>query len=238
MYRVSLRDFEGPLDLLLFFIRRDELDIYDIPIARIADEFQEHVKGIDGIDLDGAADFIYMAALLISIKARMLLPAQGGEEEDEPLDPRQELVERLLEYIRYKEAAGELMDRHEHRAQQFTRPQAATEIPRNEEITLQVSLYDLIASLGRILRVLPEEPVHTIVRLEYSIEEQQDFVLSRLADTRTGFRTLITEQTKSFVIATFLAVMELARQGKIWIELDRSRSTFFLKLRKPTSEAG
>ena len=108
MYRIRLQEFEGPLDLLLFFIQRDELDIYDIPIAQITDEFLGYVRLIEEIDLDGVADFIYMAALLIHIKARMLLPRPDLDEEGEPIDPRQELVERLLEYVRYKEAAEEL----------------------------------------------------------------------------------------------------------------------------------
>ena len=108
MHRVHLRDFEGPLDLLLFFIRRDEVDVYDIPIARIADEYLEAVRLMQRLDLDEAAEFIYTAALLIQIKARMLLPRPPAEDGEEPEDPRAELVQRLLEYIQYREAGAQI----------------------------------------------------------------------------------------------------------------------------------
>ena len=125
MYRIQLKDFEGPLDLLLFLIRRDELDIFDIPIAAITHEYLEYVRVLEDIDLDGAADFIYMAALLIGIKARMLLPSPETDDESEALDPRQELVERLLEYRRYKEAAEKLGTLSEERSMLFTRGKAS-----------------------------------------------------------------------------------------------------------------
>ncbi|MFV1981442.1 MAG: ScpA family protein [Rhodothermia bacterium] len=121
MYQVRLSDFEGPLDLLLFFIQRDELDVYDIPIAQIADEFLDYVRVMDEIDLDGAGEFIYMAALLISIKARMLLPRTNRDGDEEILDPRKELVERLVEYVRFKDAAEQLGDTWEVRSKLFVR---------------------------------------------------------------------------------------------------------------------
>src|SRR5690625_568104 len=110
MYRVHIEDFEGPLDLLLFFIRRDELDIFNIPIARSADEYLSYVRVLEQVDLDAVGEFLYMAAMLINIKARMLLPTPELDEEGEPIDPRRELVERLLEYVRFKEASQRLTE--------------------------------------------------------------------------------------------------------------------------------
>ncbi|GIV59115.1 MAG: segregation and condensation protein A [Rhodothermaceae bacterium] len=220
MYRVHLQQFEGPLDLLLFFIRRDELDIYDIPIAQIADEFLAYVRLLEEIDLDGVGDFLYMAALLIGIKARMLLPSPEVDEEGEPLDPRRELVERLLEYIRFKEAAQALAGRHEVRAELFTRGRAAEvrdgERPDPSEALLENSVYDLVSALRRILTRPSEEPVHQVRREEYTIEEQSAFVLAQVfSGQRVSFVRLVAGRTRAFIIATFLAVLELARQGHL-----------------------
>lgn len=242
MYRVQLQDFEGPLDLLLFFIRRDELDIYDIPIAQITDEFLAYVRVLEQIDLDGVGDFIYMAALLISIKARMLLPTPEVDEEGEPIDPRRELVERLLEYIRYKEAAGQLAAEEARRAEQYTRGDAAWEEERlyeDGEVLIDASVFDLISALRRVLTEAPEEePVHAVQRIEYSVEEQQVFVLARLggAAARCGFAELVRARSKPFVIATFLAILELARQGRIWILFGETSEDFRLALREEEPE--
>ncbi|HEX7069738.1 MAG TPA: segregation/condensation protein A, partial [Rhodothermales bacterium] len=165
MYRVHLQDFEGPMDLLLYFIRRDEIDIHDIPISRIANEFLEYVRVLEEIDLDGVGDFIYMAAVLINIKARVLLPSDEVDEEGEPIDPRRELVERLLEYIRFKEASDSLEAQHEARSELFTRtapPTEAAELMAGHEVALDVSVFDLVSALRRILTEADAEPVHEI----------------------------------------------------------------------------
>lgn len=238
MYRVRLDQFEGPLDLLLFFIQRDELDIYDIPIARITDEFLAYVRLLEQVDLDGAGEFIYVAALLISIKARLLLPGPELDEEGEPVDPRAELVERLLEYVRFKEASGQLEARHEARAGLFTRGEASAEaakdtVPEPEQ-RLDASLFDLVAALRRILTEAPPEPVHAVVRLEYSVEEQRAFVLERLHQgERLRFGELVGQRSKPFVIATFLAVLELARLGAVQLALAPAALDFYLTRRLP-----
>ncbi len=219
MYRVHLQQFEGPLDLLLFFIRRDELDVYDIPIAQIADEFLAYVRVLEKIDLDGVGDFLYMAALLIHIKARMLLPSQEVDEEGEPIDPRRELVERLLEYVRFKEASQALAERLEDRAGRFTRGRASSEFVEGEpepDEEMEHSVFDLISALRRVLTEAAEEPVHTVAPEEYSVEEQSAYVLGRiLVGARQSFAGLVRGRTKPFIIATFLAVLELARQGEV-----------------------
>jgi segregation and condensation protein A len=220
MYRVRLDQFEGPLDLLLFFIRRDELDVYDIPIARITDEYLAYVRLLEQIDLDGAADFIYMAALLIQIKARMLLPGPERGEDGEPVDPRKELVERLVEYMRYKEAATVLEGRWDARHRHFGRG-AAAELPRraeDAEVTYRVSLFDLISVLHAVLgrtRNADDAPRHTPRRYAYTIEDQRRYVLDRLAAGPASFTALVADRPKPFVIVTFLAVLDLLRQQAV-----------------------
>ena len=221
MYRVQLQNFEGPLDLLLFFIRRDELDIYDIPVARITDEYLDYVRLLEEVDLDGVGDFIYMAAILIGIKARMLLPRPELDDEGEPIDPRAELVQRLLEYMRYKEAAGHLEDRFEIRAEQFVRGAASDvrgAVEDDLEPSYRVSVFDLISVLQRVLDEAPDDAVlHPVLRYDFTVEEQQAYVLQRIRSGKTSFVQLVREQPKAFVITTFLAILELVQRRAVRI---------------------
>jgi segregation and condensation protein A len=239
MYRVELQEFEGPMDLLLFFIKRDEIDVYDIPIARIADEYLAYVRVLEEIDLDGVGDFIYMAALLINIKARMLLPSTETDEEGEEVDPRRELVERLLEYVRFKEAADQLATRRERRREHFTRGDAADDRERAEEdhdVEVDASVYDLVEALGTMLEEEEEEetePIHEVEPIEHSVEDQQRYVLDRLeTDPQVSFRELVKQQSKGFIIATFLAVLELARQHYLRLQLRDGQSDFVVEERE------
>lgn len=236
MYRIRLDEFEGPLDLLLFFIRRDELDVFDIPISRIADEFLGYVRVMKQIDLDGVGDFIYMAAVLISIKARMLLPRQDADEEEgDEIDPRRELVERLLEYVRFKEASDELGRRHERRGRRFVRGAASDVHGRfvfdEPELQLELTVIDLIEALRPLLTDEPEtaQPTHEIVREEYSVEEQQQFVLDRiLSEPMISFHDLVRQRSKAFIVATFLAVLEMARQRLVTLSFAAAGRDFFV----------
>lgn len=242
MYRVELEQFEGPMDLLLFFIKRDEIDIYDIPIARIADEYLAYVRVMEEIDLDGVGDFIYMAALLINIKARMLLPSQEADEEGESVDPRRELVERLLEYVRFKEAADQLSTRQEQRREHFVRGDASEDRDRVEEsheVEVDASVFELVEALGRVLEADEEdeeEPVHEVEPIEYTIEEQQRYVIQRLRrESQVSFRSLIRGESRGFVIATFLALLELARQQHLRLHVADRASDFSVEARDDTS---
>ncbi len=235
MYRIHLQDFEGPLDLLLFFIHRDELDIFDIPIARIADEYLEYVRLIEEIDLDGVADFIYMAALLINIKVRMLLPRPELDEEGEPIDPRRELVERLLEYMRYKEAAEGLDVIHQQRANLFTRGEASDLQEQFEETApetlVNTTLFDLISALRRVLTEAPAVPVFELEAATYSIEEQRGYVLERLSRQQPiAFIELARHWDKGFIIATFLAILEMAQRGFVRLTPTESADDFYVDL--------
>lgn len=247
MFRVTLDQFEGPLDLLLFFVRRDELDIQDIPIGRIADEYLETVRSLDalardgrpggdGLDLDAAADFIYTAALLIQIKTRMLMPRAETGEDGEPIDPRAELVERLLEYVRFKEAAETLGGRFEARQRLFHRRQNERErFAETAETTFRVTLFDLMQALGTALaRSTPAEPErHAVEREAFALDVQRAFVLARLASGASSFTRLIAGEGRAFVITTFLAVLDLAQRQLIHLVFGASPEDFALELAPP-----
>lgn len=232
MYRVNLDDFEGPLDLLLFFIRRDELDVFNIPIAHIADEYLEHVRLMQRVDLDVVGEFLYMAAMLINIKARMLLPKPELDDEGEPIDPRRELVERLLEYIRFKEASGQIASLKEARDRHATRGLAGFEHASQDagqEIEIRATMFDLVSAMRRLLATVPHDLVHALDRETYTIEEQADFLRESLAlHGRCSFVELMEARSRTFIIAAFLATLELARSGEIDILVGETPTDFYL----------
>lgn len=241
MYEVRLSDFEGPLDLLLFFIQRDELDIYDIPIARITDEYLSYVRLLDEIDLDGAGEFIYMAALLISIKARMLLPRPTMDGNDEIVDPRKELVDRLLEYVRYKDVADRLGYALDTRSQLYTRDEAdAGEIGTTDdsEAIYDVSVFHLVSALQRVLERAKDEPTHLVRATDYSVEEQREWLETNVTgEDPVSFSEIVSDRSKRFVIATFLAILELVREGRIQLLLGASGEDFYLSAKR-VAESG
>jgi len=228
------------MDLLLFFIKRDEIDVYDIPIARIADEYLAYVRVLEEIDLDGVGDFVYMAALLINIKARMLLPSSEDGDEGEDVDPRRELVERLLKYVRFKEAANQLDVERQDRQTHFTRGDASAvreDVEENEDVAIDNSVYDLVEALGQMLDTAAAEEegeaLHEVEPIQHSVEEQQRFVLDQIqAAHRVSFRSLVGNRSKGFMIATFLAILELTRQHYLKIEFAESSTDFFVSSRE------
>ena len=240
MYKVRLQQFEGPLDLLLFFLRRDELDIHDIPISSIADEFLQYVKYMEEVDLDGVGDFLYMAAVLISIKARMLLPSQELDEEGEPIDPRQELVERLLEYVRYKEATENLEEKFAERSLRFNRGAASSQDALKETVQeelVEATVFDLITALKRVLTAAPDEIYHEIKTESYTLQEQRAFLKSTLTvGEKASFVQIVTGHTKPFIITTFLSILEMARLQEIDIFISSDASDFFVRLTGITAE--
>ena len=167
-YKVKLEVFEGPLDLLLYLIKKNEIDIYDIPIAEITEQYLEYLELMRMLDLNIAGEFLVMAAKLIHIKSKILLPPEEKEvlpEEEE--DPREELVRRLLEYKRFKEVAGVLQDLEGQRKKMFTR--ATSVEPGSEEKFFEASLFDLITALTRVLKDVPKEVFQEIVRDEFTV---------------------------------------------------------------------
>ena len=215
MYAVTLPRFEGPLDLLLFFVQRDEIDIFDIPIARVTDEFLAYVRALSEVDLDGAAEFIYFAALLISIKARALLPAPPTDEATEPEDPRRELAERLLEYVRFKEAARRLATLADARALHRTRPGVA-EAVAIPETAAPLTLADLVHGLRRVLVVPPEPVRHEVRPVRVTVAQALRQLFDQLVrQARVTFGGFVQGRTRPFVVAAFLGVLEGVRRGRL-----------------------
>ena len=215
-YVVKLEQFEGPLDLLLYLIQREEMDIYDIPIARITAQYLQHIEMMERLDLNIAGEFLVMAATLLRIKARMLLPVQRpGEDTDE--DPRAELVQRLLEYKRFKEAAQRL-EAHEHeRLRTYTRPLDATLLEEarqhGDEEIFEVNVPQLLKALQGVLRRFETVVTHEVVLETVSLEERTAWLRARLQDTtRLRFGEVFdSARTRLEVIVTFMALLELIK---------------------------
>ena len=225
-YRVRLPIFEGPLDLLIFFIKRDEIDIYDIPIAKITQDFLDYLNLLTALNLVLAGDFMVIAATLMRIKAKMLLPPTPGDEEEDIEDPRRELVEMLIEYKRFKEAAGELRDIEEDQIKMFPRTLSMEGVyggPTIEDSLTDVTLYDLLETVKRILADMPEEQTHDVQTISNTIEEQMGIIEGFFGERKEYTFTELAKTIKNrvVVILTFLALLELMRSTRITISQDK-----------------
>ncbi|MCR9133016.1 MAG: segregation/condensation protein A [bacterium] len=243
MYRVQLNNFEGPLDLLLFFIKRDELDIYDIPISYITEQFLEFIQLMEELDLDVASEFVLMASMLMSIKAKMMLPREEGEdaEEIDETDPRYELVQRLLEYKRYKEMAEKMADIDEETRKKYTRGfYDADQVDKRAtgEALKDVTMFDLIGAFRKVLSDIERKNiVHKVEKVKATIEQQSEFVLLTLQNRgRQNFRELCQNiHSRVIVVVTFLAVLEMIKEQQINLYLGEDPTDFYLDL-KPVDE--
>lgn len=215
-YNVKLEVFEGPLDLLLYLIKRDEIDIYDIPIEHITKQYLQYMEAFQVLDLDVAGEFVVMAAHLIYIKSRSLLPVQERTPEDgeeEPADPRWELVRQLLEYKKFKDAAASLGQLEAAQEAHFHRVPVAPEFIGERPIS-EVSVFDLINAFQKILkRVNKVENLREIFEENYTVSDKIDFVLRKvLGDQMVTFSSLFGETaSRAEIVVTFLAVLELIR---------------------------
>lgn len=233
-YQVKLPLFEGPLDLLLFLIQRDEMDIYDIPIARITEEYLEYLRLMRLLQLNVAADFLVMAATLMSLKSQMLLPHSAQADDFIQEDPGRELANRLLEYRLFKAAAQKLECKEDKTALLYTRPGEFqwAGVEQGQEDLLEVSLYDLLIAFKRIVEKESEVDIHEVALEEITVKERFDYVLNTLARReKVPFVELIrSDPRKTAMVVTFLAILELIRAqlvsvkqqrafGQIWIYL-------------------
>ena len=242
MYRVHLKNFEGPLDLLLFFIKRDELDIYDIPISYITGQYLEYMHLMEELDLEIASEFILMASMLMAIKAKMMLPRENDEflELDES-DPRYELVQSLLEYKRYKEMSVKMADIDEEARKRYLRgyPDADNvEQQATGEALKDVTLFDLISAFRKVLTDIERSKiVHRVSKVETTIEEQVMFVLDVL--TRNGRQSFTeicqTITNRVVIVVTFLAILEMIKEQQINLFIEEAPTDFYVAL-KPVSE--
>ena len=220
--RILLPLFEGPLDLLLYLIRRDKIDIHDIPIAPITRQYMEYLDLMKELNLDIAGDFMVMAATLIHIKSKMLVPIEpteaSGDEEVE--DPREALVQRLLEFQRYKEAAGVLHQKGQIRAATWTRPEGAvTLVDDSGEEMLEAGLFDLIAAFKELLERRKTLLAHEVAPEGKSVEERMGELLGliRIGESLDFLDLFASLETKLDMIVTFLALLELIRLKRVKI---------------------
>lgn len=222
MYKIKLPNFEGPFDLLLYFIQRDELNIYDIPIAKITEEFFTYIKIMQQFDIELAGEFIVMASHLMYIKTQMLLPRPKTNEDGEEIeDPRTQLVERLLEYKQIKEASEEISEMHSNNKYTFYRRlfEADLEEAKSQADYKNASLFDLIKAFNRVIDRSKEKNLRHVVDVEpITIEEKSNEILSRLnKKKRISFFSLCENIIKIEVIVTFLSLLELIKQKRIFI---------------------
>jgi segregation and condensation protein A len=216
---VRLARFEGPLDLLLHLIQRDEIDIYDIPIAHITQQYLAYLELMRALDLEVAGEFLVMAATLMRIKAKMLLPLpQAGEEEEEG-DPREELVQRLVEYRQFKEAAETLKGREAERRLLFERGLVPGEDELGPAPLAPATLFDLLDALHRVWARLPEQTVYEVTGEVYDVEDKIALIARTVAENgEASFRELLERcRARAEMIVTFMALLELIKMGQVTI---------------------
>jgi segregation and condensation protein A len=220
LYTVRLEMFEGPLDLLLHLIHKNELDITNVPIALITEQYLEYLKLIKVLNLDIAGEYLLMASTLLYIKSKTLLPPSSEEGEEEGEDPRAELVRRLLEYQKYKEAASELEKRPMLDRDVFLRLTPMESEDVGEEERVEVSLFELVEAFRKILERVKTEAFHEVVLDRLSVEEKVQEILSLLQREKRSmaFHLLFPEQaSRRVIIITFLAILELVKMKLVRI---------------------
>ncbi|MBU0570977.1 MAG: segregation/condensation protein A [Candidatus Omnitrophica bacterium] len=220
-YKVKLNFFEGPLDLLLFLIKKERIDVYDIPISRITEQYLAYMELLQLLDLDIAGEFLVMAATLMHIKSRMLLPPDESQEDEVgEEDPRDELVRKLLEYKKYKEAASCLQEMRDASKEIFLR----TGKDGNEKIFaeengdyFEASLFDLISAFRKVLKDIPKHTFHNVIKDKVTVADKIHAIYHILAEQeKVFFSALFTGAAdKDEVIATFLAVLELIKMREV-----------------------
>jgi segregation and condensation protein A len=213
--RFQLDFFEGPLDLLLHLVKKNEVDVHDIPIALITDQYLAYLSLFEQLNLDLAGEYLVMAATLMQIKSRLLLPPAEGEDEEEE-DPRSELVQQLEEYQRFRAAAGQLGDRDILDRDVFRR---APEEPEDEVRKLpplrELALADLLDALREVLKRLPEETAHEIVNERIPIADRIPLILERLREGDVEFGSLFDYSSRRELVSTFLALLELVKMRAV-----------------------
>ena len=220
-YKLRLDIFEGPLDLLLYLIKKDDIDICDIPIASITDQYLEYIGMMKMMDLDVIGDFLVMAATLMQIKSRMLLPPDPSQVEEEEVDPRDELVKRLQEYKVFKEIAEKLKEKESFRQDLFGRnvDEALTKEMKEDakEVYFEASLFDLINAFTKALRKFKEETVYQVNKEEFTVEQKIHEILHLLLEKENILLTdlFIKAKSKMEIIVTFMSILELIRLREI-----------------------
>ncbi|NBI06610.1 segregation and condensation protein A [Senegalia massiliensis] len=224
-YNITLESFEGPFDLLYHLIEKSEVDIYDVSIAKIAEQYIEFISKMQELDLEVTSEFLLMAATLLEIKSKMLLPKndiKDDQMEMEGIDPREELIERLIIYKKYKNAANELKNKFDIHGKVFYKPKEEISYPENKDITIEgIDLNNLVKAFDRILKSnnfkKNDLKFHEIKKEEMSIEQAMKFVQNKLDNIeKIEFTNLFEDKlTRTNIVAIFVAILELLKLKKI-----------------------
>ena len=241
-FEIKLAQFEGPFDLLLFFIERDELDIHDIPIARIADDFLNYIHQMTSLNMELASEFIFVAATLMRIKAKMLLPRYAAEEEGSELDPKAELIRKLIEYKKFKLICEDLRPMEEERLKQEKRGNIGYDLQQVEKAVVpgeelfELTLYKLMMVYDRVTKRYlnrTEEVTHTVVQYPYTIEKQKKAINDLLMiNKKLDFKSIAgNSENKVHFVYNFLAVLEMLQQELINIQIGLGYNNFWISVR-------
>lgn len=239
-YQIKLPQFEGPFDLLLFFIERDELDIYNIPIANITKEFLAYIHQLESLNIELASEFILFASTLMRIKAKMLLPRREKDALGNEIDPRQELVDKILEYKRFKEASEVMTQMEADRLMQQKRGNILQEMQQINETHSEgteiqtITMYKLLQAYEKVIKRFNErhnKPQHVVVKYNYSLEGQRTYLLKHIKDQRkVSFEVMFDAcEDRIHAIFTFLAMLELIQQKYMTILLGTGRNNFIIE---------
>lgn len=251
-YNVKIEAFEGPLDLLLHLINRLEIDIYDIPVSEITEQYLIYIHAMKEFQLDIASEYLVMAATLLAIKSKMLLPKYEEEEDEdffdyeEGQDPRDELVERLIEYKKYKEAAEDLKTLEQERGLMYTKPPSDlsqyAEDDRADNTRLDVTLYDMLGAFQKLLRrkKLQKPVAAKIARQEIPIEKRMEEIMGMLSSSggRKNFNDLFPEMERGHIVVTFLAILELMKRKEVSVEQEGNFADIFISAQRGANEVG
>jgi segregation and condensation protein A len=239
-YNIKIDQFEGPFDLLLFFIERDEIDIQNIPIFSITEEFLHYIQQIEVLNIEMASEFILFASTLIRIKAKMLIPRKELDEFGNEIDPRKELIDKILEYKRFKEAAEEMKVMEADRLLQFKRGNAIHELTdigetMSEGTEIQsVTIFKLFQSYEKVMKKMQdrlEKPQHVVVKYNYTMEGQREFLMEwAKREGKIAFERIFQScESRIHAIFNFLGILELTQQKYLSILIGEGRNNFILE---------
>jgi segregation and condensation protein A len=246
-YQIKLAQFEGPFDLLLFFIERDELDIYNVPINNIIKDFMEYIHGQENLNIELSSEFILFISTLMRIKAKMLLPRKELDEEGREIDPRMELINKVLEYKRFKEASARMAEMEALRMLMVRRGNLHKELSQigeeaGEGTEIQtISLFKLMKTFERVMLKLNErqnKPTHTVIQYNYTLEESRDYMLDRVRQEKTVSFEKIFEicENRIHAIFLFLSTLELVQQKFMTILVGEGKNNFILEFNENRAE--
>lgn len=243
-YQIKLPQFEGPFDLLLFFIERDELDIYNIPITNITNDFLDYIHAQESVSIELSSDFILFISTLMRIKAKMLLPRKELDAEGNEIDPRQELINKLLEYKKFKEASAQMAEMEALRMLTVKRGNIQKELAQigeesGEGTEIQnITLFKLMKAFEKAMQKYSDrsnKPVHTVVRYNYTMETSRQDMLSLVQEERTvAFEKIFAKaENRVHAIFLFLSLLELVQQKFMKIIIGEGKNNFIIEYNEP-----